>query len=252
MDSIWDETSSIDVHSETQWTQMSSDFTNTGYREGIIAGKESVLQEGFDAAFAQTGVPLGHQLGILRGTASVLVSVLSKQQGSSALLDDARSISSALANVRFSDIAPRDLEAEEHARQHLETEGVHVPEKVDQGLEDRLSAGAITRLLKLRDRRWTMLEHNLELKRAHWSNQYPSQSINRTIHLPPGAAGKLWQLRPVKVHPSAPRLGKTSHGDQYGRALPSMSSMGCRLAPVGDDWSAVNIPVTRDSVHLEM
>ncbi|KAF8996669.1 hypothetical protein BDZ89DRAFT_795928 [Hymenopellis radicata] len=143
MDSIWDETSSIDVHSETQWTKMSSDFTNTGYREGITAGKESALQEGFDAAFAQTGVPLGHQLGILRGTASVLVSVLSKQQGSSALLYDARSILSALANVRFSDIAPRDLEAEEHARQHLETEGVHVPEKVDR-LEDRLSAGAIT------------------------------------------------------------------------------------------------------------
>ncbi|KAF9028049.1 hypothetical protein BDZ89DRAFT_951722 [Hymenopellis radicata] len=155
MDSIWDETSSIDVHSETQWTKMSSDFTNTGYREGITAGKESALQEGFDAAFAEIGVPLGRELGRLRGTAAVVVSVLSKQQleGPSALLDEARSISSALANVRFSDIAPRDLEAEEHARQHLEMEAEEdVPEEVDQkrrmeGLEDmlnRLSAGAIT------------------------------------------------------------------------------------------------------------
>ncbi len=71
-------------------------------------------------------------------------------------MDEARTISSAFANIRFSDIAPRDVEAEEHARQHLEMQeeedGVDLPEEVDQkrrmeGLEDmlnRLSAGAIT------------------------------------------------------------------------------------------------------------
>ncbi|KIY66919.1 hypothetical protein CYLTODRAFT_437252 [Cylindrobasidium torrendii FP15055 ss-10] len=151
MDDIWDDEPVQNAQSHAEWTKMSSDFTNTGYREGITAGKEGALQEGFDAGFAQIGVPLGRELGNMRGIASVLVAFLS--QSGSPLLDEARTISTALNSVRFADIAPRDLEAEEHARQHLETEGeeVDVPEEIDdkrkmEGLEDmlnKLSSGAL-------------------------------------------------------------------------------------------------------------
>lgn len=95
---------------------------------------------------------MGHELGILRGIASVLASYLATQNSSH--LDEARSISSSLNEIRFSDIAPRDLEAEEHARQHLEAEAesVDVPEEIDdkrkmEGLEDmlsRLSSGTLS------------------------------------------------------------------------------------------------------------
>lgn len=87
----------------------------------------------------------------MRGIAAVLVAFLS--QSGSSFLDEARTISTALNSIRFADIAPRDLEAEEHARQHLEAEGeeVDVPEEIDdkrrmEGLEDmlnRLSSGAL-------------------------------------------------------------------------------------------------------------
>ncbi|KAG7447322.1 uncharacterized protein BT62DRAFT_892270 [Guyanagaster necrorhizus] len=147
MDSDWDEEVTSDLHAgEAEWTKMSSEFTNTGYREGITAGKEAALQEGFDAGFAQVGVPIGHELGLLRGIASVLAAFLSSatDQGQ----EEARSISSALSSIRFSDIAPRDLEAEEHAREHLE-DGAPELEEIDEkkkmeDLEDmlnRLSAG---------------------------------------------------------------------------------------------------------------
>lgn len=49
--------------------------------------------------------------------------------------------------MRFTDIAPRDLEAEEHAREHLDAEGIDMeqnPELEDkrtmEGLEDLLSS----------------------------------------------------------------------------------------------------------------
>ncbi len=132
-----------------------------GYREGITAGKESALQGGFDEGFAQTGAPLGRQLGLFRGFASALLSYLSNMPDPlpqhEALMQETRVISAALGNIRFSDIVPPDLEAEAHAREHLETannddDGDLVPneelqEKRDmEGLEDsmtRMSAGAV-------------------------------------------------------------------------------------------------------------
>ena len=106
-----------------------------GYREGITAGKEASSQEGFDAGYANVGVPLGRQLGLLRGVSSVILSVLKEASGSTSssssdphghgddLLVEAQSIASQLSRVRFSDIVPRDLEAEQHAREHLEDKG---------------------------------------------------------------------------------------------------------------------------------
>ena len=59
---------------------------------------------------------------------------------------DAQEISSQLSKIRFSDIMPRDLEAEEHARHHLEEEGVEIDvhEKLAakrdiEGIEDMLA-----------------------------------------------------------------------------------------------------------------
>lgn len=101
-----------------------------GYREGITAGKESALQEGFDDGFASTGAPLGRELGILRGLCSALLAFLSRSSPSTpplsplspdipALIDDVRAIAAQLAEVRLSDIAPPDAQAVAHAREHL-------------------------------------------------------------------------------------------------------------------------------------
>ena len=124
-------------------------FQKVGYREGITTGKEAALQEGFDAGFADTGAPIGRELGILRGMSSAILALLLR---SSTIVNEkestqaeAREISSQLLKIRFSDIMPRDLEAEEHARQHLE-EGVEIDvhEKIAatrdiEGIEDMLA-----------------------------------------------------------------------------------------------------------------
>jgi len=121
-----------------------------GYREGITAGKEAALQEGFDAGFAEVGAPIGRELGILRGISSAILALLrlstTMKEKESTQQVEAQEISSQLSNIRFSDIMPRDLEAEAHARQHLEEEGVKidVPEKIAakrdiEGIEDMLA-----------------------------------------------------------------------------------------------------------------
>lgn len=105
------------------------------------------MQEGFDAGFADVGVPTGRELGNLRGAASTIVSFLrSHSSAESPELDEAHNISSILLSVRFSDIAPRDLEAEQHAREHLRSDDSGLAENEElvqkrdmEGLEDMLA-----------------------------------------------------------------------------------------------------------------
>ncbi|OJT13627.1 hypothetical protein TRAPUB_9816 [Trametes pubescens] len=111
------------VLQDSEWSKISNEFTNAGYREGITAGKESALQQGFDDGFAHTGAPLGRELGILRGLCSALIALLSRPNPTDtaqAALAETREIAAQLANVRFSDIVPPDLEALAHAREHLD------------------------------------------------------------------------------------------------------------------------------------
>ncbi|CBQ68287.1 conserved hypothetical protein [Sporisorium reilianum SRZ2] len=48
-------------------------FNDTGYREGITAGKLSTLQLGFDQGFNEVGATLGRQVGVLRGQVAALL-----------------------------------------------------------------------------------------------------------------------------------------------------------------------------------
>ena len=171
MDSPWDENPESSTHQDVEWSRISSEFINVrirsnpcfivyvltvfklywqaGYREGITAGKEAASQEGFDVGFANVGVPIGRELGLLRGASSVVLAFLNKSSDISEkaqMLAEAQEISSQLSRVRFSDIMPRDLEAEAHAREHLEAEGIELDineeiadKREVEGLEDLLA-----------------------------------------------------------------------------------------------------------------
>ncbi|KAL4247481.1 Protein YAE1 [Abortiporus biennis] len=127
LESPWDD--NPQALQDSEWSKISSDFHNVGYREGITAGKESALQAGFDEGFAETGAPLGRQIGLLRGMASVVLAILTSpnpplsipQTTRGELVEEARVLMSSLNDIRFSDIAPPDLQAEQHAREHLES-----------------------------------------------------------------------------------------------------------------------------------
>jgi hypothetical protein len=95
-------------------------------------------------------VPIGRELGLLRGIATVVLHHLNDMSTDGAHRDAARAevheIAAQLARVRFSDIVPRDLDAEAHARQHMEADGtplaVHdeIAAKRDvEGMEDMLA-----------------------------------------------------------------------------------------------------------------
>ncbi|KAI9452774.1 hypothetical protein BJY52DRAFT_1291762 [Lactarius psammicola] len=111
-------------HAEAEWTGLSTSFTTAGYRDGISAGKEAALQEGFDAGFARTGAPRGRELGVLRGLAAALLLHLTRsspgpgpapkpeQEQAPARV---REIVEKLAAVRFADLVSPDEEAMAHA-----------------------------------------------------------------------------------------------------------------------------------------
>ncbi|GJJ15738.1 hypothetical protein Clacol_010016 [Clathrus columnatus] len=117
-DDIWGETD--DIHNR-EWTKMDDGFTNAGYREGITAGKENSLQEGFDEGFAIVGAPLGQEIGKLRGITSACLS-LSKSIQEHSVMMDCKDILRGLDNLHFKDLAPSDVEAEEHLKEHLQSQ----------------------------------------------------------------------------------------------------------------------------------
>ena len=80
-----------------------------GYRDGISAGKEAALQEGFDAGFADTGAPRGREIGVLRGLAAALLHQTPRpasEQGQAHAQKRIREIVGKLAAVRFADLVP--------------------------------------------------------------------------------------------------------------------------------------------------
>jgi len=90
------------------------------------------LQEGFDQGFATAGVPIGRELGLVRGIVSAIISSSSSlfdetmpppDTGDHQTITEIQEINSRLSRIRFSDIVPPDLEAEEHARQHQGEDG---------------------------------------------------------------------------------------------------------------------------------
>ncbi|KAI0288094.1 hypothetical protein BC826DRAFT_1040622 [Russula brevipes] len=140
-ESPWDDTpSAAPTHAEAEWTRLSSGFQNAGYRDGITAGKEGALQEGFDAGFAQAGAPRGRELGLLRGLASALLLHLAPPARETASTSAARDIVDALAAVRFDDIAPPPPPEEaEHVHDDVHVHGVG---KTEGNGEDRPGEGS--------------------------------------------------------------------------------------------------------------
>lgn len=113
---------------DKSWDKMQEEFSNAGYREGITFGKESALQEGFDTGFAQTGAPIGRQLGVLRGLVAALKVATQKSimfQGSDEVSVSVEDLQQRLNRLGLKDLAPRDMQAEAHAREHrdIEAEG---------------------------------------------------------------------------------------------------------------------------------
>jgi hypothetical protein len=137
-----------DTDSKSSWDKLEEEFVNVrpihpfswcfwnlfsqvGYREGITAGKEQALQEGFDEGFATIGAPLGREVGILRGIVHALLAkcecngtqVKDGIQGAhSGPSSELRVLSRRLDAIRFKDLAPTDVQAELHALEHMDVE----------------------------------------------------------------------------------------------------------------------------------
>ncbi|KAK4055654.1 hypothetical protein OIV83_000200 [Microbotryomycetes sp. JL201] len=155
-----------------EWSKLSSKFTDAGYRDGITEGKNSKLQQGFDQGFG-LAAPYARRVGILRGVATSLLSLMtalsastsgarsfgstaSSSAGSSKpgpawvqatfndetgrdktrIVAQLRNIVERLSKLDESKVVPPDLEAIEHAQTHDEG---HPTSKVDSDADQFLS-----------------------------------------------------------------------------------------------------------------
>lgn len=99
------------------------------------------------------GVPLGRELGNLRGAAAAIGSFLNSQNPDSLELQELRRISSGLSTIRFSDVAPRDLEAEQHAKEHLSSDDPAIVKDAGLGGETAPQEGrTVEDVAKLKER----------------------------------------------------------------------------------------------------
>ncbi|WCJ39018.1 Essential protein Yae1 N-terminal [Euphorbia peplus] len=56
---------------DREWAKRSKEFHTIGYRDGVIAGKEAIAQEGFNVGFKES-VVVGYDWGTARGVTSAL------------------------------------------------------------------------------------------------------------------------------------------------------------------------------------
>ncbi|BGP15066.1 hypothetical protein JCM10213_002790 [Rhodosporidiobolus nylandii] len=127
--------------SQAEWDKLANRYNDAGYRDGITAGKNARLQNGFDQGFALAS-PYARELGALRGIAASLLALLTTTGGSAkyagpvvAVLDargtgakeqvvaELREVVNALGKLDANKVLPPDEEAEQHAREH-EDEGL--------------------------------------------------------------------------------------------------------------------------------
>ncbi|KAF8333436.1 uncharacterized protein EI90DRAFT_2994337 [Cantharellus anzutake] len=115
-----------------EWDQLEESFINAGYREGITDGKEAALQEGFDQGYALHGVPIGREIGRLRGLASALLVFLKKEKsnvdawvpplehrpGPSDILNEVQLLVQSFQQISLSALLPPDTKAILHAKEH--------------------------------------------------------------------------------------------------------------------------------------
>ncbi|XP_010245241.1 PREDICTED: uncharacterized protein LOC104588807 [Nelumbo nucifera] len=89
---------------DREWQRRHNEFHTIGYRDGLMAGKETSAQEGFNIGFKQS-VLVGYNWGIVRGITSVLaclpdglkqklVETLEKREKLQSLYESVHSISS--------------------------------------------------------------------------------------------------------------------------------------------------------------
>ncbi|KAL0091086.1 hypothetical protein J3Q64DRAFT_1844092 [Phycomyces blakesleeanus] len=76
-DSIWGSSDEDDVRyertiAEKEWNRMHQNHGNEGYKDGIIEGKEVVMQKGFDRGY-EDGLGIGRSMGYLRGELSTWI-----------------------------------------------------------------------------------------------------------------------------------------------------------------------------------
>ncbi|KAH7622270.1 hypothetical protein NADE_004857 [Nannochloris sp. 'desiccata'] len=84
-DDIWDDDDVVDheiLHSnaeelDREWRARREEYWNSGYREGLEAGKHDTVQEGFDEGYA-LGSSSGYKWGVLRGAALTMQSAATK------------------------------------------------------------------------------------------------------------------------------------------------------------------------------
>ncbi|KAK9813239.1 hypothetical protein WJX72_011283 [[Myrmecia] bisecta] len=90
---------------DREWNSRREQFWNSGYRDGLDAGKEATIQQGFDAGFWE-GANAGYEWGLVHGAVMSLRIFSGQVAGTSGLAEQVKQLSE-----RVGDFEPRALQS---------------------------------------------------------------------------------------------------------------------------------------------
>nr|XP_048329138.1 putative tRNA 2'-phosphotransferase isoform X1 [Ziziphus jujuba var. spinosa]XP_048329139.1 putative tRNA 2'-phosphotransferase isoform X1 [Ziziphus jujuba var. spinosa] len=116
---------------DREWQRRHDQFHTSGYRDGIIAGKEAAAQEGFNIGFKES-VLVGYNWGLVRGVTSAftllpddlkerLIETREKRTEFQKLYESAYSISTTDALKLFNESLTAKIAAEQSENAEIET-----------------------------------------------------------------------------------------------------------------------------------
>ncbi|KAI9283114.1 hypothetical protein BC943DRAFT_328308 [Umbelopsis sp. AD052] len=115
-DDIWasdeenDQVSYDQMIAQREWEKMNEVHGNEGYKDGIVAGKDVTIQEGFNKGYKE-GVALGRQFGKLRGVTSTLLVYYTQVQKDvldASLLEQLTQLYNELSAIGVEDLYTKD------------------------------------------------------------------------------------------------------------------------------------------------
>ncbi|CEP14237.1 hypothetical protein [Parasitella parasitica] len=120
---------------ENEWERLQEDHGNTGYKEGVVEGKEVNMQRGFDRGYLE-GFVIGKAIGKLRGMVSCQIIYYRQMLKNEAAAKDLDVLFDEIDKIEVNNVYSADYFRDDATK----TEDYVAPETFVQNLEDKVNS----------------------------------------------------------------------------------------------------------------
>ncbi|CEG66628.1 hypothetical protein RMATCC62417_03173 [Rhizopus microsporus] len=121
---------------EKEWERLQEDHGNTGYKEGIVEGKEVNMQRGFDEGYKE-GLSIGKAIGKLRGLVNTRIIFYQKLSKNEEAAKELESLLNEIESIEVNHIYTADYFRKNGPK---DKDGYVAPEEFVRKLQDKVNA----------------------------------------------------------------------------------------------------------------